>query len=256
MTAFSLKLVALICMFCDHLSKVVLSTGCLISYVGVEGNLWIRTVLCVVGRIAFPIFSWFTAEGCRKTSNPGRYLLRLTLFAVLAEVPFQLCFYGGHLSRVTLGGHNVIFTMLFGAGGILLGQRLMERGIPKWFSLLLPACLAVWLGFYLSTDYNGWGVALIILLYHLKEERQQLIFLTCWITVFMLIWHGWNGEVLVWLSGKSNSVLLLEWIGALFSVGFLLSYNGEKGRGSKWLFYLFYPIHLMLLYLIRCILVF
>lgn len=254
MTQFSLKLLALVAMFCDHLAKVILSTGVLIPYFGVETDLWIRTVLMMLGRMAFPIFAWFTAEGCRKTVDPKKYLLRLFLFAVLSEVPFQLCFYGGTLSRLTLDCHNVIFTLLLGALGILLGQRLTEKGVTEWFSKLLPALVAVWLGFYLSTDYNGWGVALIIMLYYLKEERSQLIFLTCWSTVFMLIWHGWNGEMLVWLTGKNDYLLLLEWLGCLFSIGFLLTYNGEKGKGRKWLFYVFYPGHLLLLYLIRCIL--
>ncbi len=256
MTCFSLKMIGLLAMFCDHLAKVVLSTGVLIPYLGVETELWIRTILLVVGRMAFPIFAWFTAEGCRKTSNPKRYLLRLLLFAVLSEIPFQLCFYGGAVSQLTPGCHNVIFTLFLGALGILLGQRLRQRGLPVWFGMLLPALMAVWLGFYLTTDYNGWGVALVIMLYYLKDERYQLIFLTCWATLFMLIWHGWNGEVLVWLSGKNHYLLILEWLGCLFSVGFLLSYNGEKGKGGKWLFYIFYPMHLLLLYLIRCILLF
>lgn len=256
MTRFSLKIFALISMFCDHLAKVVLSTGVLIPYIGVEADLWIRTVLMVIGRMAFPIFAWFTAEGCRKTSNPRKYILRLLIFAIISEIPFQLCFYAGSLSGVVPGCHNVIFTLLLGAMGVLLGEHLTKKGIPQWYGVLLPALMAVWLGFYLKTDYNGWGVALIVMLYYLKEERSQLIFLTCWVTVFMLIWHGWNGEVLIWLTGKNNYLLLLEWLGCLFSVGFLLSYNGEKGRENKWLFYVFYPLHLMLLYLIRCILLF
>ena len=252
MTQFSLKLLALFCMFCDHLSKVVLSTGVLIPVLGAEGSLWLRTMLEVVGRIAFPIFAWFTAEGCHKTNDPRKYLLRLSVFALISEIPFQLCFYGGAPSALQLGFHNVIFTMLLGAAGILVGQRLKETKIPDGIAVLLPAIVAIALGWLLHTDYNAWGVGLIIMLYYLKEDREKLIFLACWITVFQLIWHGWNGEMLVWLSSKSNYKLLLQWLGGLFSVGFLATYNGGKGRGAKWLFYVFYPVHLILLYLIRC----
>ena len=243
-------------MLCDHLSKVVLSTGIMTSVLGVEGELWLRTMLEVVGRIAFPIFAWFTAEGCRKTKNPGKYLLRLTLFALISEIPFQLCFYAGTPGNLQLGFHNVIFTMLLGALGILAGERLKEKKVPAMVAVVLPAVIVVLLGWGLHTDYNAWGVALIIMLYYLKEDRERLIFLACWITVFQLIWHGWNGQMLVWLSSKSNYKLLLQWLGGLFSVGFLATYNGEKGRGSKWLFYVFYPLHLQILYLIRCILIF
>lgn len=256
MTQFSLKLLALVCMFCDHLSKVVLSTGVLVPMVGVQADLWIRTMLTVVGRVALPIFAWFTAEGCRKTTNSRKYLLRLAVFAVISEVPFQLCFYAGFIQALTPGCHNVIFTMLFGAAGILVGQYLKEKKVPAVMAAFVPAVLAVSLGWVLKTDYNAWGVALIIMLYYLREDKERLIFLACWITVFQLIWHGWNGQVLVWLSNESDYKLLLQWLGGLFSVGFLATYNGEQGRRCKWLFYVFYPVHLLILYLVRCFLIF
>lgn len=253
MTQFSLKLLALFCMLCDHFAKVILARGVLVPALGWEMDLLLQTILLVLGRISFPIFAWFTAEGCQKTKNPKKYLLRLLAFAVISEIPFQLCFYGGSLANLQLGCHNVIFTMFLGALGIFLGQRLQEKSLPKWFALGMPALLVIWWGYYFQTDYNAWGVGLIVLLYYFKDQRQKLLFLTCWATVFMLIWHGWNGETLVWLSGTNNYMLLLEWIGCLFAVGFLLCYNGERGKGCKWLFYVFYPLHLFLLYLLRCI---
>lgn len=251
MTQFSLKLLALVCMLCDHLSKVVLSSGFLTPVLGFEGELWIRTMLEVVGRIAFPIFAWFTAEGCRKTRAPGKYLFRLCIFAIISEIPFQLCFYGAGYLGIKLACHNVIFTMLLGAGAILCSNIMKELKMEKSLAVIIPSVIAVALGWFLHTDYNAWGVALIIFLYYLPAEKERLIFLVCWITVFMLIWHGWNGEMLVWLSGSNDYRLLLQWVGALFSAAFVASYNGKKGRGVKWLFYIFYPLHLTVLYLIR-----
>lgn len=250
MTQFSLKLLALFCMLADHVSKVILSGGVLIPYIGAEADLWLRTMLEVIGRIAFPIFAWFTAEGCKKTKNPTRYLLRLLIFAVLSEVPFQLCFYGAGYLGVRLACHNVIFTMLLGACAIICGQYL-EKKLPPLVACLIPGLIAVALGWILYTDYNAWGVALIILLYYLKGEKERLLLLLCWCTVFMLIWHGYNGNTLIWFTGANNYKLLLQWIGTLFSVGFLATYNGERGRSCKWLFYVFYPVHLLLIYLIR-----
>lgn len=251
MSQFSLKLLALICMLCDHFSKVVLSSGVLTHALGFEADLWLRTMLEVVGRIAFPIFAWFTAEGCHKTRAPGKYLLRLSIFAVLSEIPFQLSFYGAGYLGIKFACHNVIFTMLLGAGAIICSGKLKELKISIAMAVMVPSVVAVALGWFLHTDYNAWGVALIICLYYLPREKDRLVFLLCWITVFMLIWHGWNGEILVWLSGSNDYRLLLQWVGALFSVAFLASYNGKKGRGAKWLFYVFYPLHLTVLYLIR-----
>lgn len=250
MTQFSLKLLALFCMLCDHFSKVVLSGGILLPYIGAEAELWLRTILEVIGRIAFPIFAWFTAEGCRKTKHPGKYLLRLLVFAILSEAPFQLCFYGAGYLGFSLACHNVIFTMLLGAAGIFCGIRL-EKWLPKSAAHLIPAAAAIALGWFLYTDYNAWGVALILMLYYLQTDKRRILFLLCWCTVFELIWHGYNGTTLIWLSHEYDYKLLLCWFGMLFSVGFLATYNGEKGKSMKWLFYIIYPAHLLLFYFIR-----
>ncbi len=250
MSRYVLKIIALICMLCDHTSKVCLSGGVLIPVLGAEGNLWLTTMLEVVGRMALPIFVWFTAEGAKKTRSPRKYLLRLLLFAVLSEMPFQLCFYGAGYLGFQPGCHNVIFTMFLGASGILAGEYLKEK-LPPGLGRLLPALAAVVLGWVLHTDYNAWGVGLIIVLYYLQEERGKLLFLLAWCTVFQLIWHGYHGETLVWLTGQNSYKLILQWMGMLLSVGLLATYNGEKGKDGKWLFYVFYPLHLLILYFIR-----
>lgn len=250
MTQFSLKLLALLCMLSDHLAKVVLSGGFLIPYIGTEANLWLRTVMIVIGRIAFPIFAWFTAEGCRKTKNPTKYLQRLLIFAILSEAPFQLCFYGAGYLGFQVACHNVIFTMLLGALAIF-GGTLLKKWLPDAMACLLPALIATALGWILYTDYNAWGVALIVALYYLPTEKGRLLFLLAWSTVFQLIWHGYDGNTLVWLTGENNYLLILQWFGMLFSVGFLATYNGQRGRNAKWLFYIFYPAHLLILYFLR-----
>lgn len=249
MTQFSLKLLALFCMLSDHVAKVVLSGGVLIPYIGIEGNLWLCTFMTMIGRIALPVFAWFTADGCRKTGNPKRYLIRMLLFALISEAPFQLCFYGAGYLGLQFGCHNVIFTMLLGAAGIIAGQELKKK-LPEVPVCLIPAVIVIALGWFLYTDYNAWGVGLIIFLYYLPTHRQKLIFLLCWSTVFELFWHGLDTGSLIWLHGGDMN-LILQWFGMLLSVGLLATYNGERGRKGKWLFYIFYPAHLLILYGIR-----
>lgn len=251
MTQFGLKLLALFCMLCDHVAKVVLSTGVLIPLIGVEADLALRTAMVVVGRMGFPIFAWFVAEGCRKTHNMPKYILRLGIFAVLSEIPFQLCFDGAWSGGLSLACHNVLFTMLLAAGAVWLTELLKKTRMPDFVRILAPAVIAVSLGWFLHTDYNAWGVALILMLYYFPEERQQLMVLAAWSSMFQLIWHGWNGHSLNWLSGDSWYRQILYWMGELFSVLFLATYNGERGKKCKWLFYWFYPLHLTLLFLLR-----
>ena len=252
MTQSTLKLLAMLFMLCDHFAKVVLSTGVLRTFLGVTGNEQLMIGLETVGRIAFPMFAWFVAEGCRKTGNFPKYLGRLAMFAVLSEAPFQYCFYTAGQNGLSLACHNVMFTMLLAAAGIYAAKWLNKHGIPEMAAILIPSILAAALGWGLQTDYNAWGVALIFMLYYLPEKKQKLTILACWMTVFMLLWHGWNGETFVWLHAGGFSLLCM-WLGGMFSIPILAAYNGQRGRPVKWLFYVFYPVHLAVLYGIRCL---
>ncbi len=252
MTQSTLKLLAMLFMLCDHFAKVVLSTGVLRTFLGVTGNEQLIIGLETVGRIAFPMFAWFVAEGCRKTGNFPNYLGRLAMFAVLSEAPFQYCFYAAGQNGLSLACHNVMFTMLLAAAGIYAANLLKDHDVPEMAAILLPSILAAALGWVLQTDYNAWGVALIFMLYYLPEKKQKLTVLACWMTVFMLLWHGWNGETFVWLHAGGFSLLCM-WLGGMFSVPILAAYNGQRGRPVKWLFYVFYPVHLAVLYGIRCL---
>ena len=249
MTQFTLKLIALIAMLLDHTAKVVLRTGVLASWIGIENDMLVRNIMVIAGRMAFPIFAWFAAEGCRKTKSMGRYTLRLLIFAVLSEAPFQLCFYGAYENGIQLACHNVMFTLLLAVGAVFAGSWLETHRVPKPLACLIPACAAIALGWVLHTDYNAWGVALVLGLYYMPEQKGKLIFLAAWCTSFQLIWHGWNGSGLNWLSGTGR-IQILYWLGSMFSVPLLAAYSGERGRRSKWLFYGFYPLHLLALFLI------
>jgi len=115
-------------------------------------------VLTHDGRLAFPIFAFLAVEGYFHTRSFKRYALRMLLFAVLSEVPFDLM-YGGTVFYPV--HQNVIWTLLLG----LLGIRLMEAARAKgkrWLYVLTCAAVVV-LGFALGTlgmvDYYGCGRA-------------------------------------------------------------------------------------------------
>ena len=132
LSAMTLKYIAMATMLVDHMGYVLFP--------------WILWLRCV-GRIAFPIFAFQIAEGCIRTHDRRRYALRLLLFAVLTEVPFDLAFNGQVLY---LGYQNVLWTLLAGA---FAG--------------------AFWLLEVCHTDYGGWGMALI-LLFHLSRGNRLI----------------------------------------------------------------------------------
>ena len=203
LTAAQLRALALILMFIDHTGRVLF-----------PGQLW---MICL-GRLAFPIFAFQTAEGCWHTSDFRRYCLRLTIFALISEIPFDLMAFG----TIFQPGHqNVMFTLLLG----LIACRFYDRN-KGWG--LIPIFLAAAI---LRPDYGILGVAQVLLFYIFREEKSaQLLFLV------LINCFGYG-------LGSLQSFAALAWIP-------ISLYRGEKGRGGKALqygSYIFYPLHMLLL---------
>lgn len=216
-----LKFLACAIMLLDHIGAVL-----------VPG--W---TLRIIGRIAFPIFCFLLAEGIHYTKNSGKYLLRLGIGVVLSELPFDLALFGGWTWR----HQSVMVTLLLGAMA-LLAMKQLSHPLLKAPVLLLFACLAE----FLHTDYGGAGV-LMVGLFGLTRDRKygwviQLLgmFLICrWIIPGAFIPFG-------------DQYVPIELFALLGLIPIWL-YSGHKCTSSKavqWAFYLFYPVHLWILYLI------
>ena len=220
-----LKFLACAIMLLDHIGATLIPWG----------------TLRIIGRLAFPIFCFLLAEGAHYTRNPRNYLLRLGIGAVLSELPFDLALFGSWSWR----HQSVMVTLLLGAMA-LLAMKQMTRPLLKVLVLLLFACLAD----FMNTDYGGAGV-LMIALFGLTRERKygwvvQLLgmYLICrWII---------PGGV-VWFIGR---YVFIE-IFAILALIPIWLYSGKKSTSSRavqWAFYLFYPVHLWILYLISILL--
>lgn len=201
-------------------------------------------VLRVIGRTAFPIYCFLLAEGVCRTRSPKKYALRLGIGALLSEIPFDLALFGG----ITLRHQSVMVTLLLGFLALEAIRALEGKG--RTGLSLAGQALALWgavaAADWLSTDYGGAGVLLIALFYFTRElPRKRLIQalgLTAWVYVFF------PGRIT--LLGLSFPIELPA-LGAMLPLCF---YSGRKATGSKvvqWGFYLFYPVHLMVLYLIQ-----
>lgn len=231
LTAEHLRWIALGAMLLDHLWAMV-----------VPGNQW----MTYVGRIAFPIFAFQIAEGFRHTSNFKRYALRLLVFGVLSEIPFDLMY----ASTVFYPFHqNVMFTLLLGLLAIRQLDRARRRRTAGAAALgVLGAWLAGTLG---MVDYGGMGVLTVVVFYVFRDiPLARVGQLGC---LFLLDMVFFRGEYL--------TVELLGYTLELQTQGFALLalipiwlYDGEKGRGGRLLqygSYAFYPLHMLALYLIK-----
>lgn len=218
----TLKLIACATMLLDHIGATL-----------VPG--W---TLRIIGRIAFPIYCFLLAEGTHYTRNPKKYAVRLAIGAVLSELPFDLALFGGW----TWGYQSVMLTMLVGFLA-LQAMAKCRNYLLKCLVVLPFALLAEWM----LTDYGGAGVVLIALFGISRElPHRLLIQFAGMVLICNYLIPGARIPI-----GNIRIAIELFAVFALIPIAF---YSGRKVTGSRaaqWGFYLFYPVHLTLLYLIQ-----
>lgn len=243
MSSFTLKTIALLSMLYDHISHVYQPALLLIDlFPNISAELFeaLFHASNYIGRIAAPIFLWSIAQRYRHTRDWRKYALRLLTFACLSEGPYYLLF----------GNHgNIIFTQLAG----LLTLRLMDYGNEKRPQLgYVLAAVIVILSWHWSPFEGGGRYILFILVFYLTDcwpvGRKSLLWL------FLYPSSRWCLLVLCVTEGMRFSNFTLNAFGPLLGVGLTFLYSGKKGpdrRGLNYLWYIFYPAHLLILGLIK-----
>ncbi len=230
-----LHIIAMAFMLMDHLWATLL-----------PGQEW----LTCVGRIAFPIFSFLTVEGYFHTHDFKKYLLRLFIFALISEIPFNLMCGGTFFYPIH---QNVIWTFLIG----LLGIHLMETAHKKynvWIYALIAffVCMAgLVIGTLCMVDYYGPGVLMVFAFYFFHGKKWwcllgQILSLY-WINVVLL------GGLIYTINLFGVKIEFYEQGLALLALIPIWLYSGKKGLHSKFFQYFcysFYPGHMIILVLI------
>ncbi len=234
MSAFAIKLIAIIAMVIDHVGYIFFPQ---------------TTMLRIIGRLTMPIMAFFAAEGFEKTRNKFRYLLRLLIFAVISELPYRLAF--NLTPDKPYYPSNVIFTIFLGVLALTLGE-ILEKKTKVPLTRLLAYLICMYQAQYFYTDWNWLGVLMIIALYHAKKSTpKQVLFLGG--AYLLYIFAEWYNSFLkgTLVYGLSSPIHLF----GLVSLIFIFIYNGKRGcpRPMGYLFYLFYPLHLIVLYLLKFI---
>ncbi len=241
-SAAVLKWIALITMIADHVGASFLKYY-FISYGKTPVLKVTYEVLRDVGRIAFPIYIFLLIEGYTHTRNVYRYILRMGLFALISEIPFNLAFYDHALF---MDKQNVFFTLFIGLlvvhamdriamqGGIesARGGPANEKHLPRSYFVLSDIGLMMagaMLAFVMYTDYNAIGVLAICAVYLLRKRPVIAGLVCCLILMGSSVREAFSFIAVIPIS----------------------LYNGSRGRQLKYLFYLAYPVHLLILYLIR-----
>jgi len=244
MSAFVLKMIAVISMTIDHFYKIIGQLGLQKLFPALTND--ITYPLCQmmerIGRLAFPIFAFLISEGVKKTRSMPKYIGRLALLAVISEPVFFFAFnwrlnpdwadWMDNLSRWNL--NNVFFTHLLGVS-VIYASRILEEKCTKlrqWGSVPI-LLIAMFAAGYVGSDYGAMGVLLIAALYFTKKNEHK------------------NAVIILWSLGRymyqlsAFNVMLSAFSAA--SAILICRYNGNRGKPIKWGFYLYYPAHLIIL---------
>lgn len=235
LSAAALHILAMAFMLMDHLWATLL-----------PAQEW----LTCVGRIAFPIFAFMAVEGYFHTHNLKKYLLRMLIFAVISEVPFDLMYGGTWFYPVH---QNVIWTLMMGLAGIHLMETVRKK--KSTFVYILVSAIVVIVGGLLGTlsmvDYYGIGVLTVFIFYFFRGRKW-------WCLLGQMLALYWVNVEL--LGGLMYPIRLFGMEFELCQQGLALLallpiwlYRGRQGYHSKpfqYFCYAFYPIHMLVIVLV------
>ncbi len=234
-TSFSLHMMAMLFMLCDHLWGTI-----------VRGNDW----LTCIGRLTFPIYAFMIVEGYFHTKNLKKYVGRLLVFAVLSEIPFNLAMG----SRIFYPIHqNVLWSFLIAIGLIHWNEKAKEKQIWKRiFIAIASVCIGYVVGLITFVDFYHAGILMVLVFYYFKGQKWW-----CYLGQLICLWYI-NFEM---LGGLSYEVQILGQTHFIAGQGFALLasipiwlYRGKQGYHSRFLqysYYAFYPLHLLILGLLK-----
>ena len=211
-----LKLLAMVTMTVDHIGVQIF-----------PHLQWMR----VVGRLAMPIYAWMIAEGCAHTRNSKKYLLQLGGMALLCQLVYFFAM--GSLFQCILVTFTLSVVIIYAIDSGSPGKAAFALCAALFLTVFLPGLLP---GTDFAVDYSIWGVLLPVAIYLARTHRHKLLAAAILLTGLALDFGG------------------VQWLG-LAALLPLALYDGTRGKAPiKWLFYLYYPLHLVAIYGISLIL--
>ena len=236
LSANALKLIAIAAMTVDHIAWKFFAVET------VPGQL-----MHIVGRLTLPIMCFFIAEGYYHTKNLRRYILRMAIFAVISNVAYSINAYDRlpisfNNGSVSIQPYQSIMTnLLF---GLISLAMIKSEKIPKALSIGLTVMM-LFLSFFMDWSFY---VILCVLAYGLNygNRRRQML----WMSGVSIVYILSRSLDSFFDSSAVSPLFSLYRLGIFLSIPLLLCYNGNKGRGGKvmkWMFYAYYPAHLLII---------
>lgn len=224
MSSFKIKLIAVITMLIDHIGIIL------------HEYYTDAIILRFIGRVSFPLFVYLISIGCIHTKNIKKYMVRIGCFAIISQVPFAV------FNQVNLLENlNIFFTLFMGMILIYFYDLIKNKGVIHLLAFIFVFAFVYFMADIINVDYGGIGVMFIIIVYlaNISKFRKILVTSSILVMLFML-----------YTPTSINMLIIFLW--ATLSIIPILLYNGKHGKKvNKLVFYSFYPIHMIILSVLR-----
>ena len=231
--ATALKLLAIIAMTVDHIALTFVSQ-----------DSWLHYIMRLFGRLTAPIMAFFIAEGFQYTRSRKKYLLRLAAFGLISQPFYYLLFYGSFRMIGLLLHWDVMISLAIA----LLCLIVLTSGIPETPRLILVA-VCISLG-----HFSDWSLMIpvwTLIFYIFRDDFRKKAILFAVASVVL--------QTIIFAKSYDSFLLFTYQYGTLLALIPIRKYNGERGSGThkklqRWFFYVYYPVHMAVLLLIRAVL--
>lgn len=225
-----IKLIAIVAMTIDHLTWAL--------FPGTQ-KVWYVLLLHVIGRLTAPIMWFFIAEGCHYTRDWKRYAGRLFLFAVVSHFAYNFAF-GIPFVPLKTGVFNQTSVLWSLAWAVVIVAVHRNEKLPAWGKILVTVAISL---IAFPADWSSIAAMCPFYLYlHRGDLKRQGLDIVLWTAIYALVYFLFIDRVYG----------LLQMCTCL-TIPILSQYNGQRGawKGMKWLFYLYYPAHLVVIGILR-----
>lgn len=232
MSRQQIKLLAITAMTIDHIALVFVPSSSILYY-----------VMRMIGRLTAPLMAFMVTEGFRHTRSRSRYLLRLVGFALISQ-PFYFRMLFGRAPESVLEyitHWNVMFTLAVA----LMSLMLLESKIPTMPRLILVSvCISL-------AQFGDWSYMIPVwtMIFHVfRDDRRRCAAL--FIIVSLVL------QTAIWLPQYDSFTAFSYQYGTLLALVPIQFYNGKRGNVlhknlNRWFFYVYYPLHMTVLLLIK-----
>lgn len=246
LSSFALHCIAMALMLGDHMWGT---------------NLLQYDILTAVGRIAFPLFSFMIVEGFFHTSSRKKYALRLAVFALISEIPFNLMMGGSIFNPLD---QNVLFTFLLAVALMCIYEKIR---LKKRLIVRLPLYILITLAFYIIgmftfVDYYGYGILITAMFYFTRISKDEptwkkLLCKAAQLVVLFYICNEMIKGLAITVELFGYELELCQQSLAVLALPLIWLYNGRQGPYNKFIkyfYYFFYPAHILVLSMLSMLL--